>query len=301
MNEESVIRLNHFQYEKRIQEIKALTKEKKRNDYEGEFNLFKKWCSINHFAIDFYGADKYLLHEVEVEVKGIRLNTLNRKVAALRFYLSEINGYNEPDAFNDSIQALRDLYNFEPYLEKKGINPVTFAMQKEEALSLIEKFNTDKPEDIRIYAICLVNLITANRPSEMVRLLVKDFDFSRREVAVKLIKQKTLHRKRLTMEALFAVQRYISSFKLISDDYFVGKVDKWGNYSSIQINSNTYRQNIKKWINVAPYMLRKTQITSMHRNKADLATIARQSGHKSVQTISEHYIKLDSTDLDDYI
>ncbi|TQR38186.1 hypothetical protein C7Y47_02720 [Lysinibacillus sphaericus] len=141
-------------------------------------------------------------------------------------------------------------------------------MQKEEALSLIEKFNTDKPEDIRIYAICLVNLITANRPSEMVRLLVKDFDFPRREVAVKLIKQKTLHRKPLTMEALFAVQRYISSFKLISDDYFVGKVDKWGNYSSIQINSNTYRQNIKKWINVAPYTLRKTQITSMHRNKA---------------------------------
>ncbi|MEY9979601.1 tyrosine-type recombinase/integrase [Lysinibacillus sp. RC79] len=299
MNEESIIRINHFQDEKRIQEIKMLTKEKKRKDYEGEFNLFKKWCSLNHYAIDFFGAEKYLLHEVEV--KGVRLNTMNRKVAALRFYLAEIQGHIESEVFSESVQAMRDLYNFEPYLEKKGINPVTFAMQKEEALSLIEKFNTDKPEDIRIYAICLVNLITANRPSEMIRLRLKDFDFSRREVAVKLIKQKILHRKRLTVEALFAVQRYISSFKLAPDDYFVGKLDKWGNYSSIQINANTYRQNIKKWINVAPYTLRKTQITSMHRNKADLATIARQSGHKSVQTISEHYIKLDSTDLDDYI
>ncbi len=299
MNENSIIRLNHFQDDKRIKEIKGLTKEKKKKDYEGEFNLFKKWCSLNHYSIDFFGAEKYLLYEVEV--KGVRLNTMNRKVAALRFYLSEIDDHIEPEAFNDTVQALRELYNFEPYLDKKGINPVTFAMQKEEALSLINKYNTEKPEDIRIYAICLVNLITANRPSEMVRLLVKDFDFSRREVAVKLIKQKTLHRKRLTMEAILAMQRYMSTFKLAPDDFFVGKVDKWGNYNSVQINPNTYRQNIKKWIEVAPYTLRKTQITSMHRNKADLATIARQSGHKSVQTISEHYIKLDSTDLDDYI
>ncbi|PIJ97977.1 hypothetical protein CTN02_09540, partial [Lysinibacillus sphaericus] len=51
---------------------------------------------------------------------------------------------------------------------------------------------------------------------------------------------------------------------------------KWGTYNSDQINTNTYRQNIKKWINVAPYTLIKTQITSMHRNKAELATIARQ-------------------------
>lgn len=296
---ESIIQLSHFQDDKRINEIKALTKEKKKKDYEGEYNLFKKWCSNNYYSTDFIGAEKYLLHEVEV--KGIRLNTMNRKVAALRFYLTELQGFIEPEVFSESVQAIRDLYNFEPYLEKKGINPVTFAMQKEEAISLIDKFNTDKLDDIRIYAICLVNLITANRPSEMVRLRVKDFDFSKREVAVKLIKQKALHRKRLTMEAIFAVQRYISSFKLAPDDYFVGKVDKWNNYSSVQINANTYRQNIKKWINVAPYTLRKTQITSMHRNKADLATIARQSGHKSVQTISEHYIKLDSTDLDDYI
>ncbi|WDV09277.1 tyrosine-type recombinase/integrase [Lysinibacillus irui] len=299
MNEETVIRLNHFQDEKRIKEIKGLTKEKKKKDYEGEFNLFKKWCSTNHYSIDFHGAEKYLLNEVEI--KGIRLNTMNRKVAALRFYLSELHAQIEPEEFSDSIKAMRDLYNFEPYLERKGINPVTFAMQKEEALSLIDKYDTENPEDIRIYAICLVNLITANRPSEMVRLRIKDFDFSRREVAVKLVKQKTLHRKRLTMAALFAVQKYISSFKLTPEDFFVGKVDKWGNYNSVQINPNTYRQNIKKWINVAPYTLRKTQITSMHRNKADLATIARQSGHKSVQTISEHYIKLDSADLDDYI
>lgn len=299
MKEEAVLRLNHFQDEKRIKEIKGLSKEKKKKDYEGEFNIFKKWCSTNHYSTDFYGAEKYLLNEVEI--KGIRLNTFNRKVAALRFYLSELQDQTEPEEFSDSIKALRDIYNFEPYLKRKGINPVTFAMQKEEAISLIDKYDTDNPEDLRIYAICLVNLITANRPSEMVRLRIKDFDFSKREVAVKLAKQKTLHQKRLTMVAIFAVQKYITSFKLTPEDFFVGKVDKWGNYNSVQINPNTYRQNIKKWINVAPYTLRKTQITSMHRNKADLATISRQSGHKSFQTISEHYIELDSVDLDDYI
>lgn len=296
---ENLIKINHFQEERRLQEIKELTKEKRKNDYQGEFRIFQKWCTTNQYESNYKSAEKYLLHEIEV--KGIRLSTFNRKVAAIRFYLTEIQGIAVSESFEDVVLALRGLYNLEPYLEKKEINPVTYAMKKDEALELINQFNTDEKADIRIYAICLVNLITANRPSEMVLLQIKDFDFGRREVRVKLVKQKTMHRKRLTMEALLAVQRYISAFKLSPDDYFVGKVDKWGNYSSLQINANTYRQNMKKWLNVAPYTLRKTQITSMHRNKADLATIARQSGHKSVQTISEHYIKLDSTDLDDYI
>ena len=43
---------------------------------------------------------------------------------------------------------------------------------------------------IRAKAICLVNLVTANRPNEMVRLKIADFDIKNRSVHVYLKKQK---------------------------------------------------------------------------------------------------------------
>lgn len=295
---DNVVRLNHVKDNKRMEEIKNIPFERKKEYYKGEFSRFEAWCSKQHYQLDYIAAEMYLL--TEIEEKGVRLNTFNRKAAALKFYLKAVLG-EPPEEFTENIIALRQLYNYEPYLEKKGIEPFTYAMRKEDVIRLLEKYNTANKTDIRIYAICFVNLITANRPSEMVRLQVKDFDFERREVLVKLVKQKTTHRKRLTLDCIVAVRKYISEFKLKPEDYFVGKVDRWGNYTSSQILENTYRQAVKKWTLLAPYTLRKTQITSMHRNKADLATIAKQSGHKSVQTISEHYIKLDTSDLDEYI
>ncbi|MDM5333983.1 tyrosine-type recombinase/integrase [Ureibacillus composti] len=299
MAEEQVFQFKHYKDKKRIEEIKDLTKTKKKAYYSGEFKLFEKWCTKNLYKPDVHSIDKYLLHEVEE--KKIRLGTLNRKVAALRFDFEEDKGITFTESLNETIQSLRQLYNFEPYLEKKGIEPFTYALQKEEAIQLIEQYKTEEKKDIRIYAISLVNLITANRPSEMVRLQIKDFDFKSQEVSVKLVKQKTVHKKRITLECVNAVKEYIEKFELSPDDYFVGRTNRWGQYDSVQINEETYRQNIHKWLKIAPYTLRKTQITSMYRKKADLATIARQSGHKSIQTITEHYIKLDSTDLDEFI
>lgn len=44
---------------------------------------------------------------------------------------------------------------------------------------------------------------------------------------------------------------------------------------------------------MTPYVLRKTLITIIHNKNADLATFSKQTGHKSLQTINEHYLHID--------
>ncbi|MEI3614230.1 tyrosine-type recombinase/integrase [Pseudogracilibacillus sp. SO30301A] len=87
---------------------------------------------------------------------------------------------------------------------------------------------------IREKAICLVNLITANRPSEMVALKIKDFELENNSVSIYMKKQKSWHEKRLTQESTKAVKDYINRYKLKEDDYFVGRVYKNGRYESVK-------------------------------------------------------------------
>lgn len=74
-----------------------------------------------------------------------------------------------------------------------------------------------------------------------------------------------------------------------------------GNYKNRMITERSYNRLIHEWLGFAPYTLRKTQITHMHRKKADLATIAKQSGHKSLQTITQHYLEVDNADVEEYL
>ncbi|WP_342598611.1 tyrosine-type recombinase/integrase [Psychrobacillus sp. FSL H8-0483] len=47
--------------------------------------------------------------------------------------------------------------------------------------------------------------------------------------------------------------------------------------------------------------LRKTQITAMHEAGADLATIAKQSGHKNLETINKHYLEVSDRTVYKYL
>lgn len=116
-----------------------------------------------------------------------------------------------------------------------------------------------------------------------------------------LKKQGEMKEKRLTLECVQAVQKYITVCDLQQEDYFVGAADKWGNHTSRQISEISYNQSIHAWLGFAPYTFRKTQITAMYNNGADIPTIAKQSGHKSQQTILEHYINLKTSDVDEYL
>nr|WP_239534727.1 tyrosine-type recombinase/integrase [Solibacillus kalamii] len=155
--------------------------------------------------------------------------------------------------------------------------------------------------DTRAKAITLFNLITACRPSEMVAIQVKHIDLKNRSVNVYLKKQKEWHTKRLTLEVVNVLKEYIASNRLDSESYLVGKVDKHNNYTSVQVSDIAYRKSIHKWLGFAPYTLRKTQVSAMHEAGADLATIAKQSGHKNLETINKHYLSVNDKTIDKYL
>lgn len=75
------------------------------------------------------------------------------------------------------------------------------AIDKKELMDTLNSLHT------REKATCLVNLITTNRPSEMVRLKISDFDLKNKSVYVYLKKQKNGilngSRQKLSMQLTF--------------------------------------------------------------------------------------------------
>lgn len=277
--------------------LKKIQKEKLAR-YQPDFKLFKAFCDEHLLSMDFNTLELYL-HEL-ITQQQVRLSTFNRRLAGVKYWLVNEYGCQLTSEHDMSIKLLRDLYNQEEYMRLKPMRGKR-AEKQSDVLRLIDRYDTAKKSDIRKRAICLVNLITANRPSEMVRLKVSDFDLENRTVQVMMVKQGEMKEKRLTLECVQAIQNYLVVCKLLSDDYFVGAADKWGNHTSRQISEVSYNQAIQNWLGFAPYTFRKTQITAMYQKGADIPTIAKQSGHKSHQTIMEHYIKLKSDDVDEFL
>lgn len=281
-----------------MDKVKAGVNEKKLNDYKGEYVLFVKWCKDSNLQIDFDSMEQYLLNAVTIQ--GVKMNTYNRKRAALKFYLENVHDLKQTDEQLNNLKLIRDLYKTEDYMRKAQVEGVR-AEAKKDVMDIINKYDTNKGVDIRKRAICLVNLITANRPSEMVRIKIGDFDLDKYEVNVMLKKQGTMFMKQLTLECVQAIKKYIETFELNEDDYFIGRCDKHGHYETQMLDENVYSKHIKRWLGFAPYTLRKTQVTSMYNNGASLPDIASQTGHKSLQTITDHYLKIEKKSIQKYL
>lgn len=294
----TLIRLNTWQTNMKVNATIEKVIEQKKEVYRPDFERFIRFCEVEQREPSFDAMEKYL-HESIVE-QGVKYSTFNRRAAGIQYYLKDILNLEQTPEQQKRIQIIRQLYNTEDYLRLKPMRGVR-AERQEEVLSIINKYDTNKKADIRKRAICFVNLITANRPSEMVRLKVSDFDLENRTVLVMLKKQGEMKEKRLTLECVKAVEKYLQISQLSDDDYFVGAADRWGNYKNRMITERSYNRLIHEWLGFAPYTLRKTQITHMHRKKADLATIAKQSGHKSLQTITQHYLEVDNADVEEYL
>ncbi|MFY0518250.1 tyrosine-type recombinase/integrase [Lysinibacillus sp. UGB7] len=265
--------------------------EKKSKMYQGDFKRFKKYATVAGVDVSFVGLEAYLLYTIE---QGRKLNTFNRRSASVKHFLVNELGLVETEANKQRIALLRQMYNDVEHAQQKQVSGQV-AQPKEEMIALIEKL------DVRAKAIALFNLITACRPSEMVTIKIGDFDLNNRSVKVYLKKQKEWHTKRLTLECINAIKDYINAYGLESESYLVGKVDKHNNYTSSQVSDIAYRKSIHKWLGFAPYTLRKTQISAMHEAGADLATIAKQSGHKNLETINKHYLSVNDKMIDKYL
>ena len=296
--EENLFSLNQFKMTQEKEKTIQSVKDKKLRMYESNFRNFAKFCEDFYLPVDFDSLELYL-HE-SITQQQVKLSTFNRRLAGVKYWLMNHYHLQMTIEQQERIHLLRQLYNDELYLRLKPQKGVR-AENQGDVLRLIDRYDTDKKSDIRKRAICLVNLITANRPSEMVRLKVSDFDLENRSVHVMMVKQGEMKEKRLTLECVQAIKKYMVACELQPDDYFVGAADKWGNHTSRQIHEDSYAQSIHSWLGFAPYTFRKTQITAMYQKGADIPTIAKQSGHKSHQTIMEHYIKLKNSDVDAYL
>lgn len=130
--------------------------------YKPDFKAFAKFCDQNLLPLDFDSLELYL-HELIVK-KRVKLSTFNRRLAGTKYWLTNEYGLTmSPDQANQ-IKLLRQLYNEEEFLRLKPMKGKR-AEQQSDVLRLIDRYDTDKKSDIRKRAICLVNLITANRPS----------------------------------------------------------------------------------------------------------------------------------------
>lgn len=258
--ENTVFSLQQYKMKQQKDETIRAMKMKKLDMYQSDFGLFKKFCEKYFLGKDFDSLELYL-HEL-ITQQQIRLSTFNRRFVGIKYWLVNELGLQITSEQEAGVKMLRVLYDEEDYLRLKSMRGIR-AEKQSDVLRLIDRYDKNKKGDARKRAICLVNLITANRPFEMVRLKVGDFDLENRTVQVMIIKQGEMKEKRLTLECVQAIRNYIEACTLTAEDYFVGAADKWGNHTSRQISEVSYNQAIQSWLGFAPYTFRKTQITTM--------------------------------------
>lgn len=262
--------------------------------YEGDIRRYEEYCCSTGQVV---GADAMLDYlYISLINQKIKKTTWERRLAAIRKYLGVIYkiDFKGEARVAYELSAIRKMYFEDQYAHLLQVRGKS-AIDKKELMDLLNYLPT------REKAICLVNLVTANRPSEMVRLKISDFDLKNKSVQVYLKKQKRWHTKRLTPEVINAIDVYINEYNLKTDEYFVGRVYKNGRYESTAISEIGYCKSLHRWTGLTGYNFRKSQVVAMHAAGADLPTIAQQTGHKSLETIVQHYLTVSETTIDKYL
>lgn len=304
-----IIQHNRITDDRELREMLAFQHQKILDKYQGDFNRFVQYCNDQGRELNFHSVIAYMKRTIVQE--GCKRSTWDRRIAAIKKHLSVVHGIVPTrDELND-IRALRKFYNEDIYEDKRRMIGQS-AEEKDDLMNAIEnltvKINGYKRADTRMIAIAMVNLVTANRPSEMTRLKVSDFDLKNRVVRVNLKKQGRDMYKVLTRECVAAVKKYFNEYDLLPDDYFVCKVTRHQTVIRDKATTDTekmsevgYNKLIQSKLQMNPYVFRKTQITAMHEAGADLAIIARQSGHESLETIAKHYLTVRDKEVEKYI
>lgn len=289
--EKNVIHLQKLQQDRKLQALLEKGQQIPER-YAGDIRRFLHYAAETDQSESLDTLINYLAYSLDVQ--RLKKSTFERRLAAVKKYFSVTHGQGFSAEQQEQLTRLRKLYSLEEYSEQTHVQGQS-AADKGEVMAMIEKM------DKREKAIALVNLITANRPSEMVRLKVSDFDLAGRSVRVYLPKQKAWHNKRLTQEAVKAVKQYVKAYKLLPGDYFVTRERQDERYKGKPLGEVAYNRMIHKILGFAPYTLRKTQVTAMHEAGADLPTIAKQTGHKSLETIAKHYLNVNDRTVDKYL
>lgn len=268
--------------------------EKIPSQYEGDIRRYKEYCCSTNQMVGTEAMLDYLY--ISLTDYKIKKTTWERRLAAIKKYLNVIYRIEFKGEVRVAyeLSAMRKMYLEDQYAHLIHVRGKS-AIDKKELMSILNNL------PIRAKAICLVNLVTANRPNEMVRLKIRDFDLKNKSVYVYLKKQKRWHTKRLTQDVINAIDLYICEYGLKSEDYFVGRVYKNGRYESTAITEIGYCKALQRWTGLTGYNFRKSQVVFMHAAGADLPTIAQQTGHKSLETLVQHYLTVSETTIDKYL
>lgn len=291
---EKVIRSRELQQRRRRAELDRKVQEIPAQ-YAGDIKRFRAFCEDTGQPEDMEAMLDYL--DRSMNEQRVKKSTWERRLAAVKKYLTVTHGLAYTDETRDEIRKYRAAFRKDEHREQIRLDGQPTADQA----ALLEKIREQTKGDTRRRAVALVNLVTANRPSEMTRLRIRDFNLVGHSVRVYLKKQGDWREKRLTPEAVEAVREYVREYGLTGDAYFVGAVDRWGNREEREISEAAYHKQIRGLLDCAPYTLRKTQVSAMHANGADLATIAKQTGHKSLETLSRHYLTVADETIDKYL
>lgn len=292
-----IIRNQLFDTRKRHAQLEQIVLEKEREikpSYRSQIKQFLRYCVITDQPDDVQAMLDYLYTSITEE--KVKKTTWELRLVAIRRHLVVTRGasfINDPKCVR-TLKTLRGLFKEESRAGQIKLNGKA-AVEKRELLDIIYKLPT------REKAILLVNLITANRPSEMVRMKIKDFNLEGRYVSIYLEKQSEWHNKRLTQEVIKCVRDYIRMYDLKGEDYFIGRMYRGGRYESAEISEIAYTKSLQKWTGLTAYNFRKSQVVAMHEAGADLPTIAKQTGHKSLEVISKHYLSVSDSTVDKYL
>lgn len=292
-----VIQKQSFETRKRHLERKSHI-EQKSNEipvrYEGDIRRYLSYCMDTEQNDDVESMLDYMY--VSLKEHKVKKNTWERRLAAIRKHLSvvyQIDFRSLPEVAKE-LSVMRKMFSEEQHAAQIRLQGKS-AVDKDELIEMINKL------PVREKAITLINLITANRPSEMVRLKIEDFDLEGRTVSIYLKKQGVWHSKRLTQDAVKSVRDYIKAYKLSPGDYFVGRTFRGGRYESVVMSEIGYTKALQKWTGLTGYNFRKSQVVAMHEKGADLPTIAKQTGHKSLEVLSKHYLAVSDTTVDKFL
>lgn len=292
-----LVQKHSFETRKRHAELESFVAEKEKEikpGYLPQIKKFVEYCIDTDQPENLKAVLDYLF--ASIKQQEVKKTTWELRLVAIRRYMKvkyAIDLSADPQAVR-TLKALRAMFKEEGRADQIRLDGKS-AVDIEELMVMLQAL------PVREKAITYVNLITANRPSEMVRLKVKDFNLDGRFVSIYLEKQSKWHNKRLTLDVVKAVRDYIKAYKLKGDDYFVGRVFKNGRYESVEISEIGYGKSLIKWTGFTGYNFRKTQVVAMHERGADLPTIAKQTGHKSLEVISKHYLSVSDSTVDKYL
>src|SRR5699024_7000418 len=163
MENNKVVDTQHFMNQRRKYERNKKIEENKKPSeyYRYEIKSFLEFCQSTQQEPDFDSMLDFL--DISVSVEKVKRSTWDKRLYAIKRFIL----YENLDTFTKSVKnevsGIRNFYKDEDNVELTRLNGKKH-MDKEELLETVRLL------DVRERAICLVNLVTACRPSEMVRI-----------------------------------------------------------------------------------------------------------------------------------